>query len=117
MVTPNQTLSLVIRHLDGDLGTTMKGADATFEWSRLPFVLEAGCKQTTLLNIGWCFKHCKINRIGFRKIHFRGLLARESFLEISGYIQPKFGVNNNQLSQNLSFGFLTGQRPGSGRIC
>jgi len=107
----------VIRHLDGDLGTTMKGADATFEWSHLPFVLEAGCKQTTLLNIGWCFKHCKINRIGFRKIHFRGLLARESFLEISGYIQPKFGVNNNQLSQNLSFGFLTGQRPGSGRIC
>ena len=32
----------MMRHLDADLATVMKSADASFNWERIPFVLEAG---------------------------------------------------------------------------
>ena len=45
---------VALRHLDGDLAAAMKAADAAFDPTRLPFVLEALLFYWKIVNIPSC---------------------------------------------------------------
>ena len=60
----------MMRHLDADLATVMKAADGSFQWDRIPFVLEArrGLGPTLFLKIMILIAYVHFQNSSFLKI-------------------------------------------------